>query len=157
MKDRARLSKRESYTKDDGASFLGSVDFPSALIKSCLKYDPKGIIFGTDDVVVTPSAAQQADLRAKLDATIKGKALLVCSGTDDKLVPYHCSKDFLDFLKTATAEGGWYADGGVYLEDNVYEGVGHTFSPGMIMDAIRFIVNVTDGREPGYKESTSSL
>ncbi|KAI9736843.1 MAG: hypothetical protein M1818_005894 [Claussenomyces sp. TS43310] len=148
MQDRARLSKRETYLHDGGASFLGSVDFPPALIARCLKYDPKGLLFGTRDIVTSPSALQQVELRPKLDATLRGKAVLVCSGADDRFVPYSNSKNFLNFLKHATRPNGWYADGGVHVEDNVYPGVEHVFSAGMVQDSVRFLLNVLHGRDP---------
>jgi hypothetical protein len=44
----------------------------------------------------------------------------------------------LKFLKDAVGKGGWY-QGEVYVEDNVYEGVGHAFSEGMVRDTVRFV------------------
>lgn len=123
MSDRARLSKLESYTSSNGANFLGSKDFPKALVASVQKFDPKGKIFGTSEVKVQLSQDEQKQIRHVLDSTIRGKRVLVCSGGDDKLVPYHCSEPFMDFLKAATST--WYNDGNVYVEDNVYPGVGH--------------------------------
>ena len=131
MTDRARLSKRQTYTTTSGTSFLNSADFPRALITSCSTYDPKGLLFGTSPITPGPSDT----LRQLLDSKLKGKRILVCSGGADKLVPYHCSEPFLKFLKDAT--GGWWKDGGVYVEDNVYEGVGHAYSAGMVRDTDR--------------------
>ncbi|TVY68807.1 hypothetical protein LSUE1_G008659 [Lachnellula suecica] len=133
MSDRARLTKLQTYTSSNGAKFLGSKDFPHALVASCKKWDPKGILFGTSEVTSGPSE----DIRGLLNSKIKGKRILVCSGGADKLVPYHCSEPFLNFLKDATE--GWYKDGGVYLEDNVYAGVGHAYSEGMVKDTTRFV------------------
>lgn len=145
MTDRARLSKLTTYTTDSGASFIGSKDFPHALVKAVQKRDPKGIVFGNSDITTHPTAEQQSQLRQALDNTIKGKRLLVLSGKQDKLVPYHCSQPFLEFLKAATGAGGWYADGDVYVEDNVYDGVGHAYSEGMKVDAQRFICDYLSG------------
>lgn len=139
MTDRARLSKLSTYTTSNGASFIGSKDFPDALVSAIYKRDPKGIVFGSSPITSTPSPTQQSSLRKILDSTIKGKRIQVLSGKIDKLVPYHASEPFLDFLKTAT--GGWYADGEVYVEDNVYDGVGHAYSDGMKVDAVRFVCN----------------
>lgn len=148
MADRARLSKLKSYTSSNGSSFLGSPDFPLALIASLSKSDPKALLFGTSDVPSRPSEPEQILLRKILNTKIKNKKILVCSGGTDKLVPYHCSKPFLQFLKNAIEPGeGWYRDGGVYLEDNVYEGVGHQYSDGMVKDTVRFISNILAGRE----------
>lgn len=143
MRDRARLSKLPTYSHDDdGASFTNSKDFPAALVEWVKKLDPKGILFGTDPVPApgTTSQAEQKRLRAVLDERLRAKKILVTSGGDDKLVPYKCSKPFLDWFKDAIST--WYADGGVVVEDKVYPGVGHTFSTEMVRDAVRFIVDV---------------
>jgi hypothetical protein len=50
----------------------------------------------------------------------------------------------LKFLKTAVGKGGWY-EGEVYVEDNVYEGVGHAFSEGMFRDTVRFVGDTLAG------------
>ncbi|KAG0645182.1 hypothetical protein D0Z07_9267 [Hyphodiscus hymeniophilus] len=143
MTDRARLSKLRSYTKADGAEFLGSTDFPNALVASVKKWDPRGILFGTSDIQPYPSESEQKYLRDILDAKIKGKKVLVCSGGADKLVPYHCAEPFMGFLKNATS--GWYKDGDVYVEDIVYPGVGHAYSSGMIKDTTRFVSDILAG------------
>jgi hypothetical protein len=143
MTDRARLSKLETYTSSNGADFLGSKDFPEALISSIQKWDPRGLLFGTFEINANPSEKEQARLRDILDSKIKGKRVLVCSGGDDKLVPYHCSEPFMKFLKTATS--GWYKDGNVYVEDNVYPGIGHAYSEGMVEDTKRFVRDILAG------------
>lgn len=154
MRDRARLSKLATHSAaDGGASFAGSRDFPPALVEACKKLDPKAILFGTSAVPApgtTTSEAERRRLRAVLDQKVRGKKFLVCSGGDDKLVPYRCSKPFLDWFKDAART--WYADGGVYIEDNVYAGVGHTFSAEMVKDAVRFVVDVVAGEEKGSSE-----
>jgi hypothetical protein len=143
MTDRAKLSKLETYTSNNGADFLGSKDFPKALISSVQKSDPRGQLFGTSEINPNPSIKEQARLRELFDSKIKGKKVLVCSGSDDRLVPYHCSEPFMKFLKNATT--GWYKDGNVYVEDNVYPGVGHVYSEGMIKDTMRFVSDVLAG------------
>ena len=155
MTDRARLSKLETYTSSNGANFLGSKDFPKALVSSIKKWDPRGILFGTSEVTPNPSEGQQAHLRHILDVKLKGKSLLVCSGGDDKLVPYHCSEPFMDFLKNATS--GWYKDGNVYVEDNVYPGIGHAFSEGMVNDTARFVSDTVTGTPHRDIRSTSKI
>jgi hypothetical protein len=144
MKDRARLSKLETYTSSNGADFLGSKDFPAALIDSCQKFDPKGLLFGLGDINPEPSPDEQKRLRKILDVKIKGKSVLVCSGGADKLVPYYCSAPFMDFLKKAAK--GWYSGKNIYVEDNVYEGIGHAFSDSMAQDAERFIMDLLKGK-----------
>ncbi|KAI1133314.1 hypothetical protein F5Y10DRAFT_260193 [Nemania abortiva] len=105
MQDRARLSKLQTFTVDGGVSFLGSRDFPKALIGACKKYDPKAILFGTGEISTQPSASEQDGLRTILDARIRGKRFQVLSGGADKLVPYNAGRQFLEFFKNAT--GGW--------------------------------------------------
>ncbi|KAE8448119.1 hypothetical protein EG329_009884 [Mollisiaceae sp. DMI_Dod_QoI] len=150
MTDRARLSKLKTYTTSNGATFLGSADFPNALISSCEKGDAKGILFGTGEINANPSEEEQRKLRPLLDEKLKGKHVLICSGGEDKLVPYHCSEPFLTFLKQAT--NGWYKDGGVYVEDNVYAGVGHAYSEGMVKDTTRFVSDlIASSHKPASK------
>jgi hypothetical protein len=151
MSDRARLSKLQTYTSSNGANFFGSKDFPKALISSVQKWDPKGMLFGSSEVNANPSEPEQKCLRELLDAKIKGKNLLICSGGSDKLVPYHCGESFLKFLKNATS--GWYKDGNVYVEDNVYPGVGHEYSEGMVKDTTRFISDILAESSSGGRAS----
>lgn len=49
----------------------------------------------------------------------------------------------MKFLKNATS--GWYKDGNVYVEDNVYPGIGHAYSEGMVKDTARFVGDVLAG------------
>lgn len=140
LKDRARKSKLPTYSGDGGASFLGSKDFPEALVRACQKYDPKGILFGAGEVPPIPATtAEQERLRPLLDAKVRGKRFQILSGGADKLVPYAVATPFLEFFKDAVDT--WYRDGDVYVEDNVYAGVGHQFDLAMKKDAVRFIVD----------------
>jgi hypothetical protein len=152
MSDRARNLKREAYTASNGAAFFGSKDFPDSLVSSVLKRDPRGILFGTGEVNLGPSESEQARLSEILDAHVKGKRLLVCSGGDDQLVPYRCSEPFLRFLKQATQS--WYRDRDFYVEDVVYPGVGHAYSDGMMKDTMRFVNDTLLGKSnDGKRES----
>ncbi|KAK2729591.1 hypothetical protein CKAH01_02565 [Colletotrichum kahawae] len=159
MSDRAQRSKLATFSEEDaGASFLGSRDFPPDLVAACLRHDPKGILFGTGPVPtasVVPEAAEQQRLRGLLDARVRGKKFLVCSGGDDRLVPYAKAKPFVDFFQEATRT--WYADGGVVFENIVYEGVGHAFSEGMIEDSCRFLLDVVNGAAEKGAESRSKI
>ncbi|KAI0472800.1 hypothetical protein GGR56DRAFT_583340 [Xylariaceae sp. FL0804] len=176
MSDRARKSKLETYeaaataasasasaNKKPSASdepsphFLGSRDFPPALVAACGKLDPRGVVFGTADMprarararmdvgmqvwssLSALSIAEQARVRALLDARLRGKRVQALSGGADKLVPHAASKPFLDFLADAAA--AWYPDGGLHVEDRVYPGAGHVFSPEMAADATRFVLD----------------
>ncbi|KAI1344733.1 hypothetical protein F5Y15DRAFT_2645 [Xylariaceae sp. FL0016] len=155
LQDRARKSKLQTYSSDDdGASFIGSTDFPEALVSSCKKFDPKAILFGTSAVPSTISAEDQDRIRPILDARIRGKRFQILSGGADKLVPYKMSAPFLDCFKDAI--NGWYKDGGVYVEDNVYPKVGHEFNKDMGKDALRFIFD-TVAQADGSKATSSKI
>ncbi|RYP07337.1 hypothetical protein DL764_002553 [Monosporascus ibericus] len=156
LKDRARKSKLETYLGDEGASFLGSKDFPEALISACQKYDPKGILFGAGDIPSAPiTTAEQERLRPILDSKIRGKRFQVLSGGADKLVPYSAGVPFLHFFKDAVAT--WYRDGNVYVEDNVYPEVGHQFHQEMVKDAVRFVLNTVSQADESSKEASAKI
>ncbi|KAK1978482.1 hypothetical protein LZ30DRAFT_728757 [Colletotrichum cereale] len=152
LSDRAKKSKLATFSaEDDGASFLGSRDFPSGLVASCLRHDPKGMLFGTGAVPASAEGVPENErrrLRGALDRLcVGGKKFLVCSGAEDRLVPYKMSEPFIEFF--AGAAGTWYADEGVTLENNVYEGVGHAFSERMVEDSLRFLVDAVAGKDGG--------
>ncbi|KZL68430.1 hypothetical protein CI238_00183 [Colletotrichum incanum] len=152
LSDRAKKSKLATFSaEDNGASFLGSRDFPPDLVASCLRHDPKGVLFGTGAVPASAeslSAEERQRLRDVMDGLRLGnKKFLVCSGAEDKLVPYKMSEPFVDFF--AGAVGTWYADEGVVLENKVYEGVGHAFSEGMVEDSLRFLVDAVAEKDGG--------
>lgn len=149
MRDRARLSKRATYEDrggaNEGATFFGSRDFPPALVAQCAQFDPKGILFGTDEVVEDPSPAQQVRLRSILDRHVRGKKFLMCTGGDDKLVPWRCSEGFTRFFVGAAE--GWYKDSGLSVDNRIYAGKGHECSDEMVLDAVRFVCDAVDGAE----------
>lgn len=155
LQDRARLSKLETFTFDKGATFLGSKDFPKALIRACEKYDPKAIVFSTGEVSIEPSASEQDTIRGILDSKIRGKKFQILSGGVDKLVPYKAGQQFLDFFKNATS--GWYKDGNVYVEDNVYPEAGHTFSPEMRRDAVRFVLDTVKSLDASNRVASPKI
>jgi len=155
MADRARLSKRKTWLKDAGATFLGSADFPAALVSSVQKWDPRGLLFGVGEIPShAPVLSAAARLQDVLDSRLGGKSVLVCSGGADKLVPYAASQPFMDFLKAAVAKGGWWGEG-MSVEDVVYPGVGHEMSEGMVRDSVRFIVDLVEGRGGANKGEES--
>lgn len=135
MSNRASLSKLPTA----GSSFLGSKHFPRDLVQACREHDPKGILFGANDIPQSLSQSDETNIKRLLDAHIKGKKMLLCSGADDKLVPYAMSRPFLEFFEKAVKT--WYKQGEVVLENRVYEGVGHSFSEGMMEDAVRFLLD----------------
>lgn len=148
MSDRARLSKLVTWTTSNppGSSFLGSIDFPKSLLEAVEKYDPAGLCLGEiaarDDQVYdrNPSVSEQKRLLPLMKRTLQGKKILNLAGGADRLVPYKCGKQFLGWLKNATASDGWFSEGAVVLEDIVFEGVGHDVSPEMIKEAHRFVI-----------------
>ena len=141
IKDRARRSKLQTYdVADDGARFLGSSSFPPDCVASCILNDPKALFFREGDVSTVATAEQQEAWKAMLDGKgMKGKRLLVCSGADDRLVPFAHSRPFVEWLEDASRT--WYKEGGMYLESKVYSGVGHALGLGMVQDALRFVVD----------------
>ncbi|KAI1140142.1 hypothetical protein F5Y05DRAFT_307743 [Hypoxylon sp. FL0543] len=140
LKDRARLSKLQTYLESDGGSFFGSRDFPDALINACNKYDPRSILFGIGDNKQLSNLANDSEkLRPLLAYRISGKRFQVLSGGADKLVPYRVGEPFMQFFKSAAES--WQVDGGIYIEDNIYPSAGHEFSAEMRNDAVRFIVD----------------
>jgi len=158
MTDRARLSKLPTYISSNGAHFLGSKDFPNALVNSIKGSDPRGLLFGTDPIPAsTPSPSSQTHLRKILDSRLRAKRVLVCSGGDDKLVPYHSSEPFMAFLKNATGAEGWYKDGNVYVEDNIYAGIGHAMSEDMVKDSMRFVSDTLAGTENCSRTPSSKI
>lgn len=150
MSDRARLSKLSTYSaQDEGASFLGSKDFPPSLIDACKKFDPKAIFFGSAAVPdVKSSGPNEETAKRVLRDRLRGKRFLLCSGGDDKLVPYRCAEPFVQWFKQAT--GSWYKDESVSVDDRVYPGIGHSFSADMVTDSVQFILDAvaSAGNEP---------
>lgn len=144
MKDRAALSKLSTY----GDNFFGSRDFPPALVAQCAQFDPKGIVFGTGDVIEEPATeAEQASLRSILDRHVKGKKFLLCTGAIDKLVPWRCSKSFTNFF-THAAET-WYKDSGLEVDNRLYEKRAHECTDQMMVDAVKFICDVVNSARSG--------
>ncbi|KAK4172354.1 hypothetical protein QBC36DRAFT_76572 [Triangularia setosa] len=160
LSDRARLSKLNTYSaQDDGASFLGSRDFPPSLIKACNNYDPKAILFGPHPVPEQPQQTRQELIRQTiLYERLQGKKLLVCSGGVDKLVPPRCSDPFMNWLKAAAVNPpspSFDKEQRFWVDDRVYPGVGHEFSSEMVKDAVQFIVGAVMGAgEDRYNPET---
>ncbi|KAH6604537.1 hypothetical protein Trco_006244 [Trichoderma cornu-damae] len=137
------LSSRAAASKLDCGEngFLGSKYFPADSVTAVRNRDPKGILFGTGAVPSLPlSAAEQGRLRKILDSRVRGKKLLLCSGGADDLVPYAKSEPFIRVLTDAAS--GWYADGGVRVDNRIYEGVRHVFHADMVNDSVEFLMQV---------------
>ncbi|KAF3089066.1 hypothetical protein TWF569_009072 [Orbilia oligospora] len=122
MTHRAWKSKLKSYQED---RFIGSPDYPTTLDSTVRRTDPAGIIMRD---------RSQVESSRLIKERLGGKKILVLSGGADKLVPYDCSKPFLDLLK---AEGQSLAD----LKDIVYDGVGHDCTEQMIVELVIFVAD----------------
>ena len=165
MTNRARLSKRKAWLESSppGATFLGSEDFPPGLIEAVERYDPAGLLLGevsersNESYEREPSEKQKIRLMPIMKSSLQGKRILNLSGGADKLVPYKCGEPFLTWLKNAIAPGGWFEDGGLEMEDIIFDGVGHEMSPEMLREALRFIVETLDREDTTVIGSPSKL
>ncbi|MCJ1311878.1 hypothetical protein MMC25_005551 [Agyrium rufum] len=154
MSDRARLSKRKSWTETDppGKDFIGSVDFPESLIEVVRKYDPAGYLHGQgafQSIEGQQGSLLSEDATAAIQATrleerLKGKRILCLSGGADKLVPYRCSEPFMTWLKDAMGPNGVWRNGNLDLRDRVFDGVGHEMTGEMLQVAVDFILEALD-------------
>lgn len=163
MSDRARKSKLATYTSSNGRDFLGSQDFPKALVEAVEKYDPAGLLLGEldtvtgDDFLHEPSDAEKTRLRPLMRDTLGGKRIMCLSGGADKLVPYVMGEPFLRWVKNSLKQdGGWFNDRGTVLEDVIDEKAGHEYSEKMKIEAIRFISETLAGKGSSTAGSRSS-
>lgn len=148
MTDRARLSKRKTYTSTTppGATFLGSTDFPPALRTAIAQFDPAGLFlpgsFNPTGPDPPPSPAALARFKALVRDRLAGKRILNLSGRDDKLVPYAAGEPFLDVFKQVLRD-----DPGldVRFEDVLFDGVGHAFPSQMVDCAAEWLCAVLEG------------
>ncbi|KIW89047.1 uncharacterized protein Z519_10532 [Cladophialophora bantiana CBS 173.52] len=150
MTDRARLSKRKTYTSSSppGRDFLGSADFPPSLVEAVKKSDPAGSIWSMpglhwrkdqERLHTDLTDEEKAVLLPVMTRCFGNKRLLNLSGGADKLVPYAHSKPFIDWLKAVSGKGGWFEGSGFMLEDIVFEGVGHDVPSSMVPNMVRFV------------------
>ncbi len=165
MCQRASKSRLASWngSSPTGTSFLGSTDFPSALIKALEKSDPASALLpnylkadpvrrGYDWEVSAKTAGVKVlsndydRLRANLNKSLKGKVILNLSGGADKLVPYACGETFFRFLREASGPGGWWQTNDFVFDDRIFEGVGHETTPAMAEAAVTFIGDVLAGK-----------
>jgi pimeloyl-ACP methyl ester carboxylesterase len=147
MTDRARLSKRESYTqsKPPGAEFLGSSDFPQALQDAIAQYDPAGLLLPR---YFNPTGADgDVDLerfKKLVRERLQGKRILNLSGGADKLVPHAAGEPFLKVFKQVL-DADKSLDVG--FEDVLFDGVGHAFPKDMLDKATEWICGLLDDGE----------
>ncbi|KAF2234328.1 hypothetical protein EV356DRAFT_559435 [Viridothelium virens] len=148
MGDRARKSKLKTWTSSDppGSQFFGSPDFPQGLLDTVELYDPASMLISLldkndEDRLSNLSESEKQRLRPIMEDRLGSRRILNMAGKADKLVPYVCGEPFLKFLKNAMAPGGWFSNKGTHLEDIVFDGVGHEFTPAMKERAVNFISN----------------
>ena len=135
MTHRAEKTKLESFGKGE---FIGSKDFSPALLALVQKYDPAGTIMIEDE-----DSAENVRMNTKKDTVrnriaerLDGKRILSLSGGADKLVPYECSKPFINLLES---EGNGVGKKGVGIQDVVYQDIGHTCTEDMVQEMIKFV------------------
>ena len=141
MAHRAAKSKLKTWTSTSppGASFLGSEDFPRALIDAVARYDPAGLLLPGIDEHFKPSKEELQRFKELVQQHLGGKRILNLSGGADKLVPYAVGEPFLKVLQKTTRED---REPSVEFEDVVFDGIGHTMSPSMTDKAVYWICDV---------------
>lgn len=143
MSDRARLSKLATYTSSNppGSTFAGSKDFPPDLVAAVQRYDPAGMTLHRFSPSNSPTSASQEGVQAavRIQRLLAGKRILNMSGGADKLVPYKCGEAFLSWLKQAIQGPYQGKESAGSLQDKIFDGVGHEFSPAMVEEAVAFI------------------
>lgn len=160
MSDRARLSKLASYTTSTppGSAFVGSKDFPIDLVAAIRRFDPAGLILQGKPVTGGDSLQGQdaIDALSSLQTHLGGKRILNQSGGADKLVPYRCGGGFLNWLTESITSSQESSNIDLEFVDNIYDGVGHEFTPAMLEDALEFIsasVGATDRASSQLRQS----
>jgi pimeloyl-ACP methyl ester carboxylesterase len=148
MTDRARLSRRNAYAESNppGSAFLGSEDFPQALISAISKADPAGLLLPDSFDPAHPTTLSPAPSKEKLDRArseirqrLQGKRILNLSGKIDKLVPYSAGEPFLKVFKQLIAED---KDLDFDFEDVLFDGVGHAWNRAMSDKATTWICDL---------------
>jgi pimeloyl-ACP methyl ester carboxylesterase len=151
MTDRARLSRRKAYAESSppGSSFLGSEDFPQALMDAILKADPAGLILPnsfdpTHPTALSPRPSKEKleHARAEIRQRLNGKRILNLSGEADKLVPYAAGEPFLNVFKQLVSEDKVLD---FEFDDVLFEGVGHQFNRPMADKATAWICDLLAG------------
>ncbi|KIW09033.1 uncharacterized protein PV09_00926 [Verruconis gallopava] len=159
MLQRAEKSRLKTF----GPNFLGSPDFPPALVQAVCESDPAGLLLPPEmrapaqvhDIV--PFTFARERLSTLLSATLGNKSILNLSGGADKLVPYAQSETFLRFLKAAIdPEKGWWKNNGVVLEDKIFDGIGHEYTHEMRDVSVKFIADVLAGKVKNAAGSNTS-
>ncbi|EFQ90275.1 hypothetical protein PTT_13138 [Pyrenophora teres f. teres 0-1] len=145
MTDRARLSKRKTYTDSTppGCAFLGSPDFPLALQDAIAQYDPAGLLlpgmFNPVGEDTPPDQAKLDRMKLLMRERLQGKRILNLSGKIDKLVPYAAGEPFLNIFKRVLAED---ASLDIGFDDVLFDGVGHAFPKPMADRAAEWLCDI---------------
>lgn len=146
MTDRAAKSKLKTWTSSDppGSTFLGSEDFPKALLEAIAKYDPAGFLVPGLDPGTNLSPEQALQFKQRLQQHLNGKRILNLSGADDKLVPYAAGEPFLTLLKKTISED---ATLDIAIDDRIFDGVGHSFTRDMVNASVQWICDLLGGED----------
>lgn len=151
MSDRARLTKRKTWTESQGKDFFGSGDFTMGLVDAVEKVDPVGVFGkalrdtgrrrGQEWLESGVTEEEKAVLMPLMTRAFANKRVMLLSGGKDKLVPYAIGEPFLKWLKGVIGEGGWFdaVRSGFVFEDMVFEGVGHECPPKMVPYMVRWV------------------
>ncbi|EKG10755.1 hypothetical protein MPH_12138 [Macrophomina phaseolina MS6] len=147
MRQRAEKSKLQTWVSSEpaGSRFVGSADFPRALVEAVARYDPAGLLMHSIADSNAPTAAEKQRLADELKNHLKGKRILNLSGGADKLVPYACGERFLDFLKKSIRDDPAL---GLELEDLIFNEAGHETTPAMAERAVNFICDSLASENP---------
>ena|SRR5690242_4618217 len=166
MTDRARLSKRASYTASTppGASFLGSQDFPPPLMAAVAQFDPAGLLLpGVFDPVGSDRPVGSETLtrfRTLVRDRLSGKHILNLSGGADKLVPYAAGEPFLRVFSKVLSQDPALD---VHFSDEIFDGVGHAFPEAMADRATEWVCGLLAaqqralGQQPGGERRGSKM
>jgi len=166
MTDRAVRSKLATCTSTDppGRDFLGSSDFPSALIAAVEERDPAGILLSEldtvtgDDHLHPPSESEKQRLRSILTQRLAGKKIMCLGGGKDRLVPPECGEPFLTWLKKAIdPKSGWAGDFGIEVEEIIDPEAGHEFSKRMRVEAERWLCDLLANDDDKAESRASKL
>ena len=164
MLHRAQLSKLKTWTETapPGSKFLGSADFPAGLVQAVEMYDPTALCHGIGSHSKAsfdqdPSPEERERLVQLFRRSLREKRILNLAGGADKLVPYKHSEPFMKWLKRAVGPHGWFKDGGMVVEDIVFDGIGHEMNPGMLKEALRFIGESLEGGLPKSNDTASKI
>lgn len=156
MTDRARLSKRKTYTATTppGSAFLGSSDFPKALQDAIAQYDPAGLMlpgmFNPTADDKQPDQAQLDRMKALMRERLQGKRILNLSGRIDKLVPYAAGEPFLNIFRRIIADD---ASLDIAFDDILFDGVGHAFPQAMVDYAAEWLCSLLAKDDAGHVSS----